>query len=196
MRKVSPSAFALTLLLVVAGIAFACYGIQETWDGGFPQVEFQVTVIDRGGVPLEGVTLSVTSHNGETTFGYPVTDFTESLTPTSDERGLLVFHHVNLSPEYGGKCRKLFFLIPVGTCEAPRYTLHFLLRDKEVARFEYDEYLGRKPSDWSLLPKKKRRWEYVGRSSASLPEHLRPENHFMPNTLDYYVLSKIIIISQ
>ncbi len=186
----------VTVIVVLAGLALICPGIVELWDGGFSQVEFQVTVINQNGRPIEGVTLSVTDHKGDSALGYPVMDFRGGLTPTSDEKGLMVFHHVNLSPEFGGKCRKLFFLIPVGVCEAPKYHLHFLLRDRELACYEYSDYLGRWPLDWKTLPKVKRPWKPMGRSPASLPEYLRLENRSMPPNLEYYVIAQTITINQ
>lgn len=184
------------IIVIVIGLllSFICPVI--VWDGGFSQVEFQITFVDQQTKPINGVTLSVVNYSGATAFGYPVTDYREDSIPTSDDKGVMVFHHVNLSPEYGGKYRMMFFLIPVGKHEAPKYTLHFILSGKEIAHYEYNNYLGTGAPDWDSLPTVTRQWRDIGNSPPSLPEHLRPENRSMPSTLKYHIISRTIIVNR
>jgi hypothetical protein len=186
----------LAVILIVIVFVWSFFGIVEVWDGNFPQIEFQVSFLDKQGRPIKGVTLAVTDYKGALAYGYPVTDYREDSVPTSNNDGLMIFHHVTLGTEFGGKCRWVFFAIPVGDCEAPKYTLHFFVQDKEVSGYEYNKYLGMNNSNWSSIPKIKRQLSEIGSSPQSLPEHLRPENRSMPSTLEYYVIAKTIILNQ
>ena len=186
----------LIIALAIAGLALASLARKEVWDGGFQQVEYRVTFLDKDSRPLKGVQLRVFDSQGKTTFGYPITDFTDESPPSSDENGMMIFHHVGLSPEFGGSCQQLFFVFPVGKCDAPKYTVQFLLSNRPVASFDYTdlEAPGREV-EWKNLPIAKRKWEQKIPSSPSLPEHLRVENRKLPPQLDFYVISKVITVS-
>lgn len=195
-RKVLLLGAHLAVVLIIIGIVWSFFGIVELWDGGFPQVEFQISFLDEQRSPLKGVKLAVTDSKEELAFGYPVIDYRQDSVPTSNDDGLMIFHHINLTPEFGGKCRWLFFVFPVGECEAPKYTLHFLIQDKEMARYEYHKYLGEGAVSWGSLPKVKRQFSEIGNSPQSLPERLRPENRNVPPILEYRVIAKTIIVNQ
>jgi hypothetical protein len=183
----------LPFLLVIAGVGVASLVETETWDGGFPQVEYRVHFMDQTQHPVKGVKLKVIDNRGNISFGYPVTDFREASVPTSGEDGAMVFHHVDLSPEFGGSCRKLFFLFPIGKCGPPQYNLQFLLLNRVIASFPYSDYLGTRPN-WDSLPTVKRGWEEKSHSPPSLPEHLRTENRSLPPSLEYYIIKRTIIV--
>lgn len=186
----------LIVALVITGTALVSLVDWEAWDGGFQQIEYCVTFLDENNHPLKGVQLRVFDSQGNTSWGYPVTDFTEDLIPTSNKKGMITFHHVNLSPEFGGKCCHLFFMFPLGKCEAPNYTLHFLLSGQLIASFRYiDLEAPGRTSEWTTLPVVTRKWEQKGSSSPLLPEHLRIENRKMPSQLDFYVINKTINVS-
>jgi hypothetical protein len=143
----------LAAILIIIGLVWSFFGIVEVWDGNFSQIEYQVSFLDKQRRPVKGVTLAVTDYKEALVYGYPVTDYREDSVPTSNNDGLMTFHHVTLGTEFGGKRRWLFFAIPIGDCEAPKYTLHFLLQDKEIIRYEYHKYLGMENSNWDSLPK-------------------------------------------
>jgi hypothetical protein len=186
---------ALFVILAVSGIALASLVRRELWDGGFRQVEYRISFIDESGHPIKGVQLKVIDSQSNISWAYPVTDYTENMAPTSDEDGLMVFHHVDLSPEFGGSCHRLFFLFPIGECEAPIYTLNFLLSGQTVASFSYIDLES--PgwiSGWKNLPAVTRKWEQKRPASPSLPEHLRVENRQVQSQLDFYVINKTITL--
>src|SRR5262249_11428804 len=138
--------FLLAVPTLLVGFGIFSLAQVKVWSGGFPQVEYRVVFYNLDQQPLKGIKLIVTNEQGGVSYGYPVTDFTEDLTPISDEQGLMVFHHVDLSPEFGGKCANLFFLFPLGTCEPPQYELQFEFSGNKLARYRYIDYLGTKPA--------------------------------------------------
>lgn len=189
----------LVIALAIIAVALVSLARKEVWDGGFQQIEYRVTFLDENSQPLKDVQLRVLDDQGNTTFGYPVTDFTDECIPASDENGTMIFHHVSLGMEFGGHCHYLFWMIPIGTCFPPKYTLHFLLSARPIASFAYTDLESPgHMAGWKNLPKITRKWEQKGSSSPSLPEHLRIEKRMQEGTLssqlEYYVISKTIIV--
>lgn len=185
--------FILILVVAITVTGLASVAQKEVWDGGFLQVEFILTILDETERPLKGVQLMVLDAQGNKSLSYPVTDFTDESIPSSDENGTMTFHHVSLSPEFGGSCSHLFFLFPVGTCEAPKYTLKLFLADYTVASIKYTDLEAPvRADDWKTLPIIKREWHQKGASSPSLPEHLRIENRKIPPQLAFYVINKTL----
>lgn len=185
----------LIIALAIVSLALASLAEWEVWDGGFQQVEYHINFLDEYRDPVKGVRLNVFDSQGNTSLGYPVSDLTEDLIPTSNDKGEMIFHHVGLSPEFGGKCCQLLFMFPIGKCEWPKYTLQFVLSERPVASFEYSDFEAPgRMADWKNLLIVTRKWEQRGSSSPSLPEHLRIENRRLPPQLDFYVISKTIII--
>jgi hypothetical protein len=103
-----------------------------TWDGSFPQAEYQITFIGSDKKPISGIQLRVEDGCGHNCFKYPVTNYLAGTIPTTDEKGVLTCHHISTSVEFGGHCSHLFWLLPVGECESPTYICHFVLKGKEV----------------------------------------------------------------
>lgn len=186
---------ALVLVLAAVVLTLASLVQWEAWDGGFQQAEYRLTFLDEHGRPVKGVQLRVLDIEGNTSWGYPVTDFTEDLIPTSDDKGSMIFHHIGLSPEFGGKCCRLLFMFPIGQCEAPKYALHFILSGRPVVSFEYvDLEIPGRMVDWKNVPIVSRKWEQEGSSSPSLPEHLQIEHRRIPPQLDFYVINKTVTV--
>jgi len=193
-RSISFRRVGLGVLLLSAAVALVSSTRVCRWDGGFAQVEFQIRFVDAANRGIRGVRLQVANGDGATAFAYPVTDFLENNVPTSDRDGLMVFHHISLSPEFGGSCWYLFFVIPLGTCDSPKFKLLFELNGIEIARFnDYGELQGTR-TDLDGLPKVKKQWKLAGRSPDSLPEHLRVENRNVPENLEFIVIQRTVVI--
>ena len=128
------------------------------WDGGYPQAEFQITFQDATGQPVEGVELRVEDYEGHNYFHYPVTDYLPGQTPTSDQAGLMVFHHVSSGIEFSGRECSLFFVIPIEERRGPRFLCRFLRDGAEVHRIDFRE-LAWWEGQWWQVPKVTRRWK-------------------------------------
>ena len=150
---------ALTVLII--GVASYFSGIH--WDGGYASAEYQIVFSDRDGNPVPGVTLKVQDESAYLRFNYPVTDFRVLRAPSSDENGLLTFHHVSRGLEFGGFFRHHFFLIPVrNTHPLPVYHCKFLHDHREIYSVKYADLnteLYRREDD---LPRVKRTPEALG----------------------------------
>jgi hypothetical protein len=121
--------------VAVVGL-FTSYRI--AWDGGWPPEEYSFTFRDRDGHPVPGVELRVESEAGADFYFFPVADYLPDHIPTSDARGVLVFHHAPSSDLSGGTLF-LFGVIPVETASPPHYVCRFLLGGGEVHRVRYSE---------------------------------------------------------
>src|SRR5438309_1625619 len=116
---------ALFIMLGIGATGAASLAVVQVWDGGFHQAEFRLRFVDAEDRPVSGVTLLVTDALGQRANCYPVSDFHEGAELQSDEGGILTFHHVGLGPEYSGRIRHVFFLIPIGKRTAPIYYCRF-----------------------------------------------------------------------
>jgi hypothetical protein len=126
------------LTLGVATVIIAICTRMFVWDGGFGQVEYQLTFIGDDGKPIEGVQLQVESQNGTNYFHYPVTDYIDGVTPTSNNEGVLTFHHVGDGVEFGGGCWELFGFA-FGECKGPVFELRFMLDGREIHRCKFND---------------------------------------------------------
>jgi hypothetical protein len=109
------------------------------WDGGYGQAEFQLTLTDEGGKPLEGVELRVEDLEGRAYYHYPVTDYLPDRIPTSDRDGLMVFHHVSQACEFSGMSCDRFGLFRVEVRKGPQFVCRFLLRGTVVHEVRYGD---------------------------------------------------------
>jgi hypothetical protein len=183
--------------MILGGIALvgfaSCFATNEINDGGFRQMEWQLRFVDKDGRPIPGVQLTVLDNQGKIAFGYPVTDYLVNAVPTSNEDGLMVFHHVALGMEFSWGTRYLFFFIPIDTNKPPVYWLVFRASGRTVGTFRYNDYFGVNP-DGRLVPVVKKAWIPCGPSPFDLSDHLRLENRKLPATLDFVLVSKQIVI--
>src|SRR5437879_4606711 len=107
--------FIWVIAIIIPSFAFLSWALSlRVWDGGYLQAEFQFKFMDDQGKPLQGVQLQVKGDDGKAAYCYPVTDFQEGAALTSDENGMLVFHHVSMIPEFGGRYGYVFFCYPIG----------------------------------------------------------------------------------
>jgi hypothetical protein len=135
LRRPVRVAFITAIIFGLFGIGSSCMGI--IWDGGFPQEEFEISFRDASGNATKGVELRVEDNEGRPFYFYPVSDYAPDLTPTSDENGIMIFHHIRSTAlEFGGHEWYLFFFIPIGD-GSPKYVCRFLHDGREVYRIPY-----------------------------------------------------------
>jgi len=162
------------LILGAVAAAFAYRSYKTTrWAGscGYLQLEYELTFLDSGGNPIEGVELRVADQRGNEFFCFPVTDYLPGHRPKSDKDGVIRFHHVSTGVEWDNYGCLLFWHIPVQTTSSPDYVCRFLLGGKEVHRVRYRElpdwdWPGK---HWEDVPKVKRKWEW----SAIIPNEIK-----------------------
>lgn len=179
--------------IVISVTALISLGQAQIWDGGFEQAEFQVEVRSHDGSPIKGIALRVVNENNDESYFYPVTDYTRADAITTDENGIMVFHHINLSPEFGGKCRQLFWTIPLGKCSPPRYWCRFVSGQETLYSLPFVDLYRNGDSN---VQKLKRTWQGASSERVSMPEHLRPERISPNTTLEFRVYSRRIIVGQ
>jgi hypothetical protein len=147
----------ILISLIVLGICgFLTSSCGIIWDGGFPTNEFELTFQNEDGKPVRGVELRVEDRKGRVYYHYPVTDFLPGESPTSDENGKVIFHHLGYLLEFDGYDWYLFGAIPIKE-GPPIYVCRFLYQGHEVYRVQYDE-LSRLARNWEQLPTNKRQW--------------------------------------
>jgi hypothetical protein len=134
----------IALISVCLGLlAFLSYQTtQYYWDGGYPLSEVQITVLDENNVPIPGAQVTIyDSVSGESTYDYPFIEYTSSSIPTTDNIGTLKLHQELMGIQFGGSGWDLFWIFPMGSQDAPMYTI-------EVSADGYQTlYLG----IWDLL---------------------------------------------
>jgi hypothetical protein len=129
--------------------------------------------VDSSGNPVEGVELRVEDERGKEFFCFPVTDYLPAHAPTSDEHGVMRFHHVSTAVEWDDLGCKLFWLVPVRTTRSPVFICRFVHRGKEVYRIRYGElpdwdWPGR---TWDDVPKVTRHWNWLVMTPAEIVQH-------------------------
>jgi hypothetical protein len=138
LRRPVRVAFITAIIFGLFGIGSSCMGI--IWDGGFPQEEFEISFRDADGNSIQGVELRVEDRKGRPFYFYPVSDYATDSAPTSDENGMMIFHHVSRGLEYSGFDGHVFFIIPIGD-GSPEYICRFLRDGKEIYRIPYHKLL-------------------------------------------------------
>ena len=112
----------------------------QRWQGSFTAAEYRVSVTDGRGAPITGVCMDVLDDYGNVCYTQPIDESTRACSIVSDMNGKMAFHHASRKhSEFGGECRRFLFLIPVGSCTAPKYALVFSQRATAIARISFNE---------------------------------------------------------
>ncbi|SFH62988.1 hypothetical protein [Planctomicrobium piriforme] len=159
------------ILLAVGGVALVLAQIvamsSMRWDGGFPDVELQLSFLDGNGSPVPGVELQVEDPVGNVVYYFPVTDYGPGQIPTSDASGTMVLRHLHIQGlEFGGSCTLLFGFEFGSTCDSPAYLCRFLLNGKEVHHSTFRDLIWAAP-----VPKEEvvRNWSWLEHGPSRLP---------------------------
>ena len=121
----------LSLLFAVI-LLVHCTGC-GVWDGSFRQAEYQLKFVTGDGSPVNDVKLSV--YDGkDITYGYPVDDYYPAHIPTSDSNGVITFHHVTYSFEYGG-----MFFFGCSCPSPPDFNLQFTKDGNLIYEVKYSD---------------------------------------------------------
>jgi hypothetical protein len=149
-------------VFVLLGICMGlCPSTKTVYDGNYAPVEFRITFIDGNGTPVKGVELRVDNRQGQNFFLYPVTDYLPDRIPTSNEKGIMVFHHHDDEIIFSGFDFRLWGAISIEHRPMPYHLCRFVHGGREVYRISYSEL-----SDWEgsrdTIPHVKVRWRRSG----------------------------------
>jgi len=126
---------------LISTILFAsyCFSPSEQWDGRYPRIECRLKVLDTNENPIQHVKLNVYNDYGNLSYKYPVAEFTEQHSPSSNENGVIIFHQTKSGLQFGGLCTNYLGLIEIGRCDPPDYYLIFLLNEREIYTLRFVE---------------------------------------------------------
>ncbi len=165
---------AALIVTVLAALAACCVGLltAQRWGGsyGYGQREYELTFRDSKGNPVEGVALRVEDERGNDFFCFPVSDYLPAYPPTSDERGVMRFHHVSTAVEWDNYGWVVFGGVWEHSTHSPVFICRFTHRGTEVYRIPYGDlphwdWPGR---TWKDVPKVKRRWDWLAMTPAEI----------------------------
>lgn len=111
------------------------------WDGAFRSAEYRLHMTDARGAAVPNVELTVRDAAEKVSYGFPVSDFSRSVTLRSDATGTLVFHHVSDGLEFGGKC-----FAPFCHPRSPQFFLDLSRAGHTVACVDFADFATAKPS--------------------------------------------------
>jgi hypothetical protein len=125
------------LALLIAVFLLAQVTGCGVWDGSFHQAEYQLKFVTADGSPVNDVKLNV--YKGEDIrYAYPVTDYYPGNIPVSDSNGVVIFHHVIYSLEFGGP-----FFFGCSFPAPPDFNLRFIKDGKVIYEVKYSDLEGR-----------------------------------------------------
>lgn len=131
------------VVVVTAAVLSYALGPRMHWSGGYLEAQFEITVRDDRGVPIEGATLQV---------------FDEDHTPTTrrllgsndtDTNGRMTL--VSPGSGYGGESWFLFMLVPIGA-NSPQPYLVLSHPDFEQQSYNYHRFEDIEDFDWEAGP--------------------------------------------
>jgi hypothetical protein len=147
-RVVRPALLAVSVLALLANASCIM-----KWDGAFPSAVVPVLVTDSSGQPVPRAQLQVYDHRTrEKAFGYPIDNFTEDSSLTTDDSGTLTAYHCSTGLEFGGTTWYLFGSIPIGA-RRPRYDCEIVAAGYKPVRFEVMELFQAPPGSYEDFPK-------------------------------------------
>lgn len=129
---------AVVLVLSVALFAFISHEMTAImWDGGYPPALFKVKLTDEQGKPVQNAQVHVINLDGESRYRYPVTNYLKNNILETDKQGEVTLNHFSHGLEFGGKCWDLFFIVPMGDCDAPDFFIVFSKDGFEDKKIKY-----------------------------------------------------------
>lgn len=139
MHPVNKFRFGCAIVVFGLGAAVALIPVQTViWDGGFPNLEAQLTFVDGQDRPVPGVQLTVLTRAGGPSHFYPVDEFLPDQSPVSDAEGQMVFHHTAAWLEFSGRYSGNLLGMRFGETFAPQYECVFHLKGREVFRTPFN----------------------------------------------------------
>jgi hypothetical protein len=160
------------------------------WQGTFVEGEFIVRVVDERGKVIRRVEMLVEDNGGRPAYYYPVSNFTPRANVVSDADGTLVFYHIKRPPpEFGGNCRYVFFLYPIGD-QPPVYNCVFVRDGRRIGKVAYhvlERKLTMPYTATKYLPHKRIHWEWSEEDMEKLPWFVKPSGEVMTEELEFPV---------
>jgi len=135
-RSILATSVGVVILFGLITLAFP-----RMWKGGYGPGRFEFEFQDRKGNPVQGVWLEVFRADETRMDKYLVKGFDQNNQLRSDEKGVLSIE--TLGQNFGGQCRYLFLLIPIGKChgEGPVIYCKFFRQAKQVCQITYEELM-------------------------------------------------------
>jgi hypothetical protein len=104
----------IIFLMILAIVSYDRTGV--IWNGSYPPAEFNLTIQNISGQPIEGATINIFRRGTRTpTFEYPIDNYLEMNSLVSDNQGLILIIHKPRGVEFGGFDWKLFWMIPISS---------------------------------------------------------------------------------
>ncbi len=170
------------LLLVLAGCGVG--------DGSFSQAEYQIEFLSQDGKPIEGVKLEVQDEQGNIRYGYPVTDYYTGSTPTSDENGVIIFHHVRYFAEWGGG---FFFGLSCGS-SMPEFDCIFTRNGEILHSVKYGDLDREVKKDRPIIIREVSIYDKQSTEFAWKDNDPNYPIHIVEETLEFPIVEQKIIV--
>lgn len=190
---------AILLIGVTTFLAVVPTSYVEVGDGSFRQAEFQINLVETGGQRLRDIEMVVTDDTGCDSPCYPVSDYYQDTPVKSRTDGAIVFHHVEVFPEFGLKRHFLFTGHLISETKAPLYYCHFMRHGREIAVARFNDYFGfaDKPSSWwRKLPTNKIIWHVPDVGCETERDRLRFIRIKSDQELYFPILEVVVNINQ
>jgi hypothetical protein len=112
------------------------------WDGAYPSGAYRLKIQNTKGEPIRGAVLKVfLGGTQKPALGYPIDNYLTEGSLTSDDQGMIFAFHKAQGIEFGGTCRKLFWVYQ--TCsEAPTYDFEVSAEGCKTINFSTVQLFG------------------------------------------------------
>jgi hypothetical protein len=144
----------LVAVPVLSALAYASYITTiHNWDGGFPRGEFRIDVRDPEGKPVPGAVLRCTSRRtGERVYGFLVDNRAPGQELVADATGRIVAVQPSGPILFGGEAWYLFWVIPMGEQERPKFDYHITAAGFKPLKFPLEQLYEPPFRDRNKLP--------------------------------------------
>jgi hypothetical protein len=144
----------LVAVPVLGLLAYAShFTTNHNWDGGFPRGEFRIDVRDPEGKPVPGAVLRCTRRDtGERVPGFLFDNRASEQEPVSDATSRIVAVQPSGPILFGGEAWWLFWVIPMGAHERPKFDYHITATGFKPLKFPLEQLYEPPFRDRNKLP--------------------------------------------
>jgi hypothetical protein len=159
------------------------------YDGFYWQAEYQIKFVTPDGRPIDGVQLEVLDESGNISYGYPVTDYYEGGIPTSDADGVITFHHVQYTMEWGG----MFFFGCVAGSGPQVFDLLFSENGRLIYDTKYHDFNREVKSDTPTITRKVSVYD-AGSAEAAMLSDVSEPPRIVEESLEFPVVEQTVVV--
>ena len=178
---------AFIALVVVFALLISMTGC--LYDGYYWQAEYQIKFVTPDGRPIDGVQLEVLDESGNISYGYPVTDYYEGSVPTSGADGVITFHHVQYTMEWGG----IFFFCCVLGSSSQEFDLLFSKNGELIYDTKYSDLDREIWNDTPTITRRVSVYDAESAGAAMLSDVSEPPR-IVEESLEFYVLEQTVVV--